>query len=172
MQVGIREFLPLPLSQSDLEGALNRVRMSQKQLMPLDNQQGQIIVVTGHKGGAGTTMVAVNLALALAESVTGQVALIDLGRPFPDVATFLDQESTYSIIDMIQNNATLDKSFVQRIMQSYNPRLSILHGAVDFKDQDSIELESLERVLAILRDMYEFIVIDLSHWLDELSSRC
>ena len=31
MQVGIREFLPLPLSQEDLEGALNRVRMSRKQ---------------------------------------------------------------------------------------------------------------------------------------------
>ena len=168
MQVGIREFLPLPLTQSDMEGALNRVRMSRKQLMPVANHEGKIIVVTGHKGGAGTTTVAVNLAQALAESVTGQVALIDLGRPFPDVATFLDQESTYSIIDIIQNIATLDKSFVQRIMQSYSPRLSILHGAVDFKDQDSIELESLERVLAVLRDMYEFIVIDLSHWLDEL----
>ena len=168
MQVGIREFLPLPLSQSDLEGALNRVRMSQKQLMPLDNQQGQIIVVTGHKGGAGSTMVAVNLAQALAESITGQVALIDLGRPFPDVATFLDQESNYSIVDLIQNIATLDSSFIRRIMQPYGARLSILHGASDFKEQDSIDLESLERIFAILRGMYDFIVIDLSHWLDEL----
>jgi pilus assembly protein CpaE len=168
MQVGIREFLPLPLSQSDLEGALNRVRMSQKQLMPLDNQQGQIIVVTGHKGGAGSTMVAVNLAQALAESITGQVALIDLGRPFPDVATFLDQESNYSIVDLIQNIATLDSSFIRRIMQPYGARLSILHGASDFKEQDSIDLESLERIFGILRGMYDFIVIDLSHWLDEL----
>ncbi len=168
MQVGIREFLPLPLTQSDMEGALNRVRMSRKQMAPVANQEGKIIVVTGHKGGAGTTTVAVNLAQALAESITGQVALVDLGRPFPDVATFLDQESSYSIVDLIQNIATLDKSFIQRIMQPYIPRLSILHGAVDFKDQDSIELESLERVLTILRDMYDFIVIDLSHWLDEL----
>ncbi len=125
-------------------------------------------MVTGHKGGAGSTTVAVNLAQALAESITGQVALIDLGRPFPDVATFLDQESSYSIVDLIMNIATLDKSFIQRIMQPYSARLSILHGASDFKDQDSIELESLERIFAILRGMYDFIVIDLSHWLDEL----
>jgi pilus assembly protein CpaE len=168
MQVGIREFLPLPLTQSDVEGALNRVRMSRKQMMPVDNRQGRIIVVTGHKGGAGSTTVAVNLAQALAESITGQVALIDLGRPFPDVATFLDQESHYSIVDLIQNIATLDKSFIQRIMQPYGARLSILHGASDFKEQDSIELESLERIFALLRSMYDFIVIDLSHWLDEL----
>ena len=96
------------------------------------------------------------------------MALIDLGRPFPDVATFLDQESNYSIVDLIQNIATLDKSFIQRIMQPYGARLSILHGASDFKEQDSIDLESLEPIFAILRQMYSFIVIDLSHWLDEL----
>ncbi|PIU53304.1 MAG: hypothetical protein COS90_06825 [Deltaproteobacteria bacterium CG07_land_8_20_14_0_80_60_11] len=168
MQVGIREFLPLPLTQGDLEGALSRVRLARKQLMPVDNRQGRIIVVTGHKGGAGSTTVAVNLAQALAESTPGRLALIDLGRPFPDVGTFLDQESKYSIADLIQNIATLDKSFMQRIMQPYGARLSILHGAADFKDQDSIELESLERIFALLRNMYDFIVIDLSHWLDEL----
>jgi Flp pilus assembly CpaE family ATPase len=53
-------------------------------------------------------------------------------------------------------------------MQPYGDRLSILHGASDFKEQDSIELESLEPIFAILRQMYSFIVIDLSHWLDEL----
>jgi len=168
MQVGIREFLPLPLTQGDLEGALSRVRLARKQLMPVDTRQGRIIVVTGHKGGVGSTTVAVNLAQALAELTPDRVALIDLGRPFPDVGTFLDQESNYSIVDLIQNIATLDKSFIQRIMQPYGARLSILHGASDFKEQDSIELESLERIFALLRQMYSFVVIDLSHWLDEL----
>jgi pilus assembly protein CpaE len=171
MQVGIREFLPLPLSQGDMESALNRVRLTRKQMIPVDNREGRIIVVTGHKGGVGSTTVAVNLAQALAESATGRVALIDLGRPFPDVATFLDQESNYSIVDLVQNIANLDKSFIQRIMQPYGDRLSILHGASDFKEQDSIELDSLEPIFAILRQMYSFIVIDLSHWLDELFIR-
>jgi pilus assembly protein CpaE len=168
MQVGIREFLPLPLTKPDLESALNRVSVAMKRLQPVENQQGRIIVVTGHKGGAGSTTVAINLAQALGEATSGRVALIDLGRPFPDVATLLDQEANYSIIDLIQNIATLDKSFIQRIMQPCGARLSIMHGASDFKDQDSIDLESLERIFGILRSMYDFIVIDLSHWLDEL----
>jgi pilus assembly protein CpaE len=168
MQVGIKEFLPLPLIQSDVEAALSRVRMSRKQLMPVASHDGRIIVVTGHKGGAGSTTVAVNLAQALAESNAGQVALVDLGRPFPDVAAFLDQESNYSIVDLIQNVAALDKPFVQRIIHPYSARLSILYGAADFKDQDSMDLDALERIFAVLRSMYEFVVIDLSHWLDEL----
>ena len=171
MQVGIREFLPLPLTQGDLESALNRVRTARKQLMPVENREGRIIVVTGHKGGVGSTTIAVNLAQALAELSTGRLALIDLGRPFPDVGTFLDQESNYSIVDLVQNIANLDRAFIQRIMQPYDARLSILHGAADFKEQDSMDLESLEPIFALLRQMYSFIVIDLSHWLDELFLR-
>ena len=171
MQVGIREFLPLPLTPSDLESALNRVRIARKQLLPVENREGRIIVVTGHKGGVGSTTIAVNLAQALGESAAGRIALIDLGRPFPDVGTFLDQESNYSIADLVQNIANVDKSFVQRIMQPFGAKLSILHGISDFRDQDSIELEYLDPIFALLRQMYSFIVIDLSHWLDELFIR-
>jgi pilus assembly protein CpaE len=171
MQVGIREFLPLPLDQGALESALNRVRTARRQLIPVENREGRIIVVTGHKGGVGSTTIAVNLAQALGESATGRIALIDLGRPFPDVGTFLDQESNYSIVDLIQNVGNLDKSFIQRIMQPYGARLSILHGVSDFREQDSIDLESLEPIFAVLRQMYSYVVIDLSHWLDEVFIR-
>jgi pilus assembly protein CpaE len=170
MQVGIREFLPLPLTKADLEAALDRVSSARKRLQPVDvnDRKGRIIAVTGHKGGAGSTTIAINLAEALGELTGERQALIDLGRPFPDVGNFLDQESHYSIIDLIQNIATLDNSFVQRIMQPYGTNLSILHGTSDFREQDSIDLESLERIFTIMRHMHKFIVIDLSHWLDEL----
>jgi len=167
MQVGIREFLPLPLTQTDLESAINRVWIAKKRVQPVEDRQGRIIVVTGHKGGVGSTTLAVNLTEALGESTGEQLALIDLGRPFPDVGNFLDQESPYSITDLVQNAGTLDQSFIQRIMQPYDPKMAILHGASDFKEQDEIEIESLDQIFAILRHMYKFIVIDTSHWLDE-----
>jgi pilus assembly protein CpaE len=168
MQLGIREFLPLPLDRDNLEAALERVWLAKKRVQPLEQRKGQIIVVTGHKGGAGATTVAVNLALALGELTSGRLALVDLGRPFPDVGNFLDQEATYCISDLIQNISSLDQSFIQKIMQPYSAKLSILHGCSDFKEQDSIELEVLEKVFAILRHLYHYIIIDLSHWLDDL----
>lgn len=167
MQVGIREFLPLPLTKPDLEGALNRVWVAKRRLHPAESRQGRIIAVTGHKGGVGSTTVAINLVEALVELSGERVALVDLGRPFPDVGNFLDQESNYSIADLIQNIANLDQSFIQKIMQPYGPKLSILHGCSDFRDQDSIDLDILERIFSILRNMYAFVVVDLSHWLDD-----
>jgi pilus assembly protein CpaE len=168
MQVGIREFLPLPLSKPDLEAALNRVCLSRKRTQTVTDRQGQIIVITGHKGGVGSTTLAINLAEALGESTSERIALLDLGRPFPDVGNFLDQESDYSIVDLVHNASTLDQPFIQRIMQPYGARLSILHGTSDFREQDSLELEGLGQIFTILRHMYKFILVDLSHWLDEL----
>jgi pilus assembly protein CpaE len=168
MQVGVREFLPLPLSKPDLEAALNRVCMTRKRTQTVSDRQGRIIAVTSHKGGAGSTMLAINLAEALGEATSERIALLDLGRPFPDVGNFLDQESDYSIVDLVHNVNTLDQSFIQRIMQPYGARLSILHGTSDFREQDSLELESLGQIFTIMRHMYQYIVVDLSHWLDEL----
>lgn len=168
MQMGVREFLPLPLSRPDLEGALERVWAAKKRLQPESHGRGQMVVVTGHKGGVGATTISINLALALKELTAGPLAVVDLGRPFPDVGNFLDREATYSIIDLVQNLSSLDQSFVQRIMHPYQDRLDILHGCPDFKEQDGIDPEALEKIIGVLRSLYKWIIVDLSHWLDGL----
>jgi pilus assembly protein CpaE len=158
MQVGIREFLPLPLSRKDLEAAVTRVWISQKRHQVVDGQdKGKVVVVTGHKGGSGSTTVAVNLA----------VALVDLGRPFPDVGNFLDQDPSYSILDLIQNLNDLDQVFLQRIMQPYGENLFILHGCSDFREQENIEPEAIAKIFSLLRSQYKYTIVDLSHWLDD-----
>jgi pilus assembly protein CpaE len=168
MQMGIRDLLPLPLSETDMEAALNRVRISKKRLQPTgETKHGKILVVTGHKGGVGSTTVAINLAVALSDMTAERVALIDLGRPFPDVGNFLNQTSKFSFVDLINNLSNLDRSFVQSIIQPYDTKLAILYGTPGLRDQEYIE-EVLDSLFSILRDMYSYIVIDLGNWLDEI----
>lgn len=167
MQVGIREFLPMPLIRSDLEAAVNRVWAAKRRHYSTESVHGQVIVVTGHKGGSGSTTVAVNLAVAMTELSQDTLALVDLGRPFPDVGNFLDLEPTYSILDLVQNLDDLDMTFMQRIMQPYGDHMFILHGISDFREQESIELEAVGKIFGILRSLYRYIIVDLSHWLDD-----
>ena len=167
MQVGIREFLPLPMTLVDLEAAVNRVWLSRRRHQMTEKTDGQVIVVTGHKGGSGSTTVAVSLAIALAEQNTDNLALVDLGRPFPDVGNFLDADPNYTILDLAQNLADLDQSFLQRIMQPHGTNLFVLHGIQDFREQESIELEALAKIFKLLRSSYRYVIVDLSHWLDE-----
>ena len=168
IQAGIREYLPLPMSQADLEAALARIWVVKQRLQAPQHLRGRVVVVTGHKGGAGATSVAVNLALALGEQCSQRLALVDLGRPFPDVGNFLDVEPNYTIFDLSQNLQDLDQTYIQRIMQPYGDKLAILHGSADFKEQDCLDLESLEKIFKILRSAYRWVVVDLSHWLDSL----
>ena len=167
MQVGIREFLPLPLQREDLEAALTRVWTSKRRHLSAEQRPGELIVVTSHKGGAGVTTVAVNLAVAMAGMTSSQIALVDLGRPFPDVANFLDLDPTYSILDLMQNLHEVDQNFIQRIMHPYGSNLFVLHGCPDFREHDSIEVEALEQILTLLRSFYQYVIVDLGHWLDD-----
>ncbi len=58
-----------------------------------------------------------------------------------------------------------------KTIQPYEKNLDILHGIADFKDQDNINLEGLQKVFGILRGHYRWIIVDLGHWLDELFFR-
>lgn len=169
MQLGVREFLPLPLSKEVVEAALKRVQLSKKRLSA--PTQSTVVVVTGHKGGVGTTTIAINLAVAIAELQTERCALVDLGRPFPDIGNFLDHDTTYDLCDVIHNLDDLDQSFFKKIMQPYGNNLDILHGISDFKEQDNLDLEGIEKIFTILRGLYKHIVVDLGHLFDEMFFR-
>jgi pilus assembly protein CpaE len=168
MRVGVREVVPLPLNQEELEAAFNRVRASRRRLSEVTGAGGRILTITGNKGGVGATTIAVNLSVALARSQVGRVLLVDLGRPYPDVGNFLDRESMHTLFDLIQNQANLDQSFMEKTIHPYEKNLALIHGISDFNDQDNLDLEGLRRVFTILKAHYRWIVVDLSHWLDEL----
>jgi len=169
MQLGVRELLSLPLNREAVEAAIKRVQTAkQRQTAPT---QSTVVGVTGHKGGVGTTTIAINLAVALAEIQTERCALVDLGRPFPDIGNFLDHETTYDLCDVLHNIGELDQSFVKKIMQPYGENLDILHGISDFKEQDSLNLEGVGKIFLMLRGLYKYIVVDLGHLFDDLFFR-
>jgi pilus assembly protein CpaE len=160
IQMGIREFLPMPLNLPELEGALERIQVAHKQRAFHQTHQGQIVVVTGLKGGMGVTSIAVNLAVSLAERAPKRVVLVDLGRPFPDIANFLDQKGTTSILDLVEHSGQLEPGFVLKSLQTHADNFSVLHGCRDLKPVDG---KSLERIWDTLGKLFEWVVVDLSN---------
>ena len=168
MQLGVREFLALPLVRAELEAAVGRVFVAQKKRLAEQAGSGKIVAVSSLKGGVGVTSVAVNLAVALAEIYPERVALVDLGRPYPDVANFLQQPKKASLLDLIENQDHLDPSFIMRTMQSHDAKIAVLHGCPNYKGLDLIKPAALEKVWGNLRQLFAWIVVDLGHWLDEV----
>ena len=172
MRLGIREFVPSPVVRAELETALERVKASMKQravATPEGGLQGRIVAVTGIRGGMGATAIAVNLAVALADLAPNRVALVDLGRPFPDVCKFLDQQRNHSFLDLAQNKSQLDGAFVLKTLQPHQEaKLAVLHGCPEFRHTELLDIGLLEKLWGILRASFEWIVVDLSHWVDPI----
>jgi pilus assembly protein CpaE len=162
IQLGVREFVPLPLDQADLEAAVERVRAARKK-RPAPKPEGTVTVVTGLRGGVGVTSVAVNLAATMAEMWPGRVALVDLGRPFPDVDKFLDLKPGASMLDLTEQGRHLDHGLVLKTLQLLPTKLSILPGSFHL----DLTYELWKELLTILRSLFDWIVVDLGSWLDD-----
>ena len=70
MRSGVKEFLSQPIDADELSQALVRFKQRQQAAPGARPQKtGQVLTVFGSKGGVGTTTVAVNLSVALANSL-------------------------------------------------------------------------------------------------------
>jgi pilus assembly protein CpaE len=164
IQLGVREFVPLPLNPADLQAAVERVQAARKKRpAPLHEAKSTVIAVTGLRGGVGATSVAVNLSAILAERWPGRVALVDLGRPFPDVDKFLDLKPGASMLDLAEQGRYLDHGLVLKTLQVLPTKLSVLPGSFHL----NLTEELWQKLLVILRSLFDWIVVDLGNWPDD-----
>jgi pilus assembly protein CpaE len=159
-------FISLPLSQEDLLAQVNRVRTEKEN--PSSRGQGQILAVTGTKGGIGVTSIATNLAVALAENASGEVIIADLARPFPHVGPSLDLKSPHTIKDLAASTGSLDSVFVKKLVQRHPSGLDVLLGYPNYylEPEGFPNFQSLEKIFQSLRSAYQWICVDLGGWLD------
>lgn len=160
MRAGADEYLLKPIDKNDLFEAFQKVG---KLLLSGNNgageAEGKIIAVFNPAGGAGTTTVAVNLAAAMKKN-DNKIALVDLNFFSGDVATFLDVTPRYTLSSVTSNMARLDASFMMSVMTQHSSGVYILSEPLDVDETLMITPEQIQRVLAILKKVFSYIVID------------
>jgi pilus assembly protein CpaE len=87
------------------------------------------IIVTGSKGGAGTTTVPLNLAVQIAPLTKKRVALLELARRFGQIALMLDIEPRFTLLDALDRGERLDKALLVSLMTRHKTGIEILMGA-------------------------------------------
>lgn len=170
MRAGAREFLTFPLNPTVLRDALTRIVVRGAAVPPARKTAKKLFLFLGAKGGLGTTTIAANFAVSLAQESGQSTLLIDLGLPLGDAALNLGMITEYSTFNALENVSRLDSSFLSTLLARHSSGLSILAAPTEFPPGDP-SLESLDRLLAIARQTFDYVVVDAGARMDLKDAR-
>src|SRR6476620_3338376 len=170
LRSGMREVV----DERDLTGLGSAVTRAQQVWQALngaavavEGSRGRQVTVFSPKGGVGKTTLAVNLALALSEKGANRVALVDLDLAFGDVAITLQLFPARTIADTVHLESGLDFAVLEPLLTDYRGELSALVAPVQPDAKDSIPPSLVGRVLNLLKEHFDFVVVDTSPSFDE-----
>ena len=126
----------------------------------LSGPGGTVITVSGAKGGVGTTLIAVQIALAAQASGMNTV-LADLDLQAGDVASYLDVQHRRSIVDLagIQD---ITPRVLQDVVYSGDKagNVSLLLAPGDGERAEEVNDRAVRQVISALRNKYQIVIID------------
>jgi pilus assembly protein CpaE len=161
MRSGVRDFLQKPYDRIDLTSLVARVGGERHQQAPGRTSAAKLFVVLGTKGGVGTSTVAVNLAVQLAQLPGKSAALLDFSRPMGDVAALLDLKPSFQLRDALQNEKRLDATLFAGLLTPHQTGLQVLSGASRLEDWQAASFSAVERIVEITQQGFDFVVMDL-----------
>jgi pilus assembly protein CpaE len=161
IRAGACEYLTSPLQISELVAALDRVA-SGAQGSGRGGSSHSLIAVAGSSGGIGTTSLAVNLAVALAQNKDRNVALIDLDLALGDADVFLDLIPEYTLIDVARNVSRLDLSLMRKSLIRHETGVYLLPRPVQVDQIARITQDDFSKMLGLLKASFSHLVFDLS----------
>lgn len=159
MKAGAKEYLMLPVQEQNLLGAVEEVRQNHE----LGAQQANVYSFISSKGGLGATVLAVNVAAALAGQSKGRTsALCDASFQAGDSTVMLDLVPTNTILELCKHFHRLDSSLLQGVMVRHSSSLDVLAAPSQLEDIDEITPDRYDKILELLNKHYRDIVIDCS----------
>ena len=169
MRLGVREVVPLPAAQGDLEAALSRIT---EKFDRTEKDEGKIIAFISCKGGSGTTFIAANLAYALSTLGRKRVLLIDLNQQFGDVALYVsDLKTSVALSEVCSSVERLDGNLLETSALHVTPNLSILAASDQIESSAEIRPDQFGIFLQIARQHYDFTVMDLGRQINPVNVR-
>ncbi len=169
MRAGAREFLTLPFAPDDLAGALARVSIRRQVPRTEARSAGGLFVFFGVKGGCGVTTITANFALALAQESAQSTLLIDFGLPLGDAAINLGMSAEYSTANALQDFNRLDANFLSGLLAKHSSGLFVLAAPNEFH-QAQTPTEAIDKLLAVARQNFDYVVVDVGSRLDLMES--
>jgi pilus assembly protein CpaE len=143
------------------QAAMN-TRLTQESGASHGDIHGQVTVVFSPRGGAGQTVLATNLAVALAEITPDRVAIVDLDLLFGHVAMLLDLVPRTALAAISPAAIrSLDRDSLGFYMTKHaESSLRVLAGTLRPEESELVTGEHVRAIIDTLRRQFVHLVID------------
>lgn len=177
LRAGLKDVIEAPLSTEKAIEALalfERVGVkpglvSPTAAPPPPRALGKVITVVSAKGGSGKTVVATNLAMLLNRELgPDRVVIVDADLQFGDVCLVLQLEPKYTVVSAAQEIHRLDESMLKTLLTRHESGLNVLAAPLEPAFADEISTRVITEIVAKLREMYDYVIVDTASLLDEL----
>ena len=171
---GAREHLRKPFSRDDLAACIGRA------LNGVSEQDGSngasapgesgsaVFTIFGPKGGVGRTLVSINLAASMAKAGRSTV-LVDLDPASGDVARRMKLRVDSNLVEASRRAADLDELTVESYLTRHASGVKVLPAPRDSTDWREIDPEAVDRLLALLAKVHEYVIVDTPASFTDLS---
>ncbi|MFF3173197.1 CpaE family protein [Streptomyces sp. NPDC057900] len=166
MDSGARGLATLPLGYEEL---INRVQSAAQWSVGVRRHLGAggdvftgpggtVVTVSGAKGGVGTTVTAVQLALA-AQASGRTVALVDMDLQSGDIASYLDVQFRRSIVDLAAISDISPRVLSDAVF-SHSTGIALLLAPGEGERGEEVSDRAARQIVSALRSRYEILIID------------
>lgn len=172
---GISDVLEAPLTIPAVSDALREAERTQNRRREAPQaepgpppREGKIITVMAAKGGSGKTVFASNVAMLLARWGDPQrVVIADADLQFGDVALVLQVDPKHTVVNAAKEGDRLDTQFLESVLASHASGLRVLAAPLEPAFADEVSSLAYTRILEMLRDSFDYVVVDTAPSLDE-----
>ena len=121
---------------------------------------GRLFTVIGSTGGNGASVLAVNLAVAMAQRQE-RCGLLDLHVRGGDLAALLKCDPLYTILSLAAKCEQLDRDMFAQALTEHESGVSLLASPEPLCDYKAIRPELIQRAVHLARGMFETVIVDL-----------
>ena len=175
MRVGVSDVIEAPLDETKIEAAIEQFAhdvLKRKSTAvveaPAATDRGTIITVMSAKGGSGKTVTATNVALLLQRIPEAKVCLVDADLQFGDVCLVLQLEPRFTMVNASHELHQLDADLLDSLLTEHPSGLKVLAAPLEPAFADDITTAGLMQMLDVLRETYDYVIVDTASLLDEL----
>lgn len=157
--MGIKEYLPKPLSAASIEHHFLPVIANLNHHAPAQ-RGGRMVAVTGARGGVGATTVATNLAWFIGTALHRHTALLDGELHTGTVALNFNLHFNNGLSVALKSPERVDPLLLERSMQEAGERLHVLAAQEPLANDSDYKPGSAGTLVQALRARYNFVVSD------------